>query len=76
MLAISCCSGSEKQVAQRSLAPTRRCIAIRQVSPATACFLPLPSPLPSSYRVHIWYGQTRMTGLQSREGRMMIGSVV
>jgi len=29
-----------------------------------------------SYRVHIWYGETRMAGLQSGEGRMMIDSVV
>jgi len=40
-----------------------------------------PSPIwrrqsNSSYRVHIWYGKTRMTGLQSGEGRMMIDSVV
>jgi len=27
-------------------------------------------------RVHIWYGQTRMAGLQSGEGRMIIDSVV
>jgi len=27
--------------------------------------------IPSSYRVHIWYGKTRMAGLQSDEGRMM-----
>jgi len=31
---------------------------------------------PSSYRVHIWSGKTRMAGLQSGEGRMMIDSVV
>jgi len=30
----------------------------------------------SRYRVHIWYGKTRMAGLQSGEGRMMIDSVV
>jgi len=30
---------------------------------------------PSSHRVHIWYGKTRMAGLQSAEGRMMIDSV-
>jgi len=30
----------------------------------------------SSYRVHIWYGKTRMAGLQSHEGRMLIDSVV
>jgi len=30
----------------------------------------------SSYRVHIWYGKTRMAGLQSDESRMMIDSVV
>jgi len=29
-----------------------------------------------SYRVHIGYGKTRMAGLQSDEGRMMIDSVV
>jgi len=32
--------------------------------------------IPSSYRVRIWYGKTRMAGLQSGEGRMMIDSVV
>jgi len=32
--------------------------------------------IPSSYRVHIWYGETRMAGLQSGEGLMMIDSVV
>jgi len=30
--------------------------------------------IPSNYRVHIWYGKSRMAGLQS--GRMMIDSVV
>jgi len=45
-------------------------------------FLPLSRPtpstrrIPSSYRVRIWYGKTRMTGLQSGEGRMMTDSVV
>jgi len=34
------------------------------------------SGIPLSYRVHIWCGKTRMTGLQSGEGRMMIDSVV
>jgi len=29
-----------------------------------------------NYQVHIWYGKTRMAGLQSGEGRMMIDSVV
>jgi len=29
-----------------------------------------------SYRVHIWHGKTRMAGLQSGEGRMMIDSVI
>jgi len=32
--------------------------------------------IPLSYRVHIWCGKTRMAGLQSGEGRMMIDSVV
>jgi len=32
--------------------------------------------IPSSYRVHIWCKKTRMAGLQSGEGRMMIDSVV
>jgi len=32
--------------------------------------------IPSSCRVHIWYGKTRMVGLQSDEGRTMIDSVV
>jgi len=31
---------------------------------------------PSRYRVHIWSGKTRMAGLQSGKGRMMIDSVV
>jgi len=31
--------------------------------------------IPSSYRVHILYGKTRMAGLQSGEGHMMIDSV-
>jgi len=30
----------------------------------------------SSYRVHIWYGKSRVAGLQSGESRMMIDSVV
>jgi len=30
----------------------------------------------TSYRVHIWYGKTRMAGLQSGEDSMMIDSVV
>jgi len=36
----------------------------------------LTEGIPSSYRVHIWQGKTRMAGLQSGEGRMMIDSVV
>jgi len=32
--------------------------------------------IPSSYRVHIWYGKTRLTELQSGAGRMIIDSVV
>jgi len=32
--------------------------------------------IPSSYRVRIWYGKTRIAGLQFREGRTMIDSVV
>jgi len=32
--------------------------------------------IPSSCWVHIWYGKTRMPGLQSGKGRMMIDSVV
>jgi len=42
-------------------------------------FLTLPTSLPFdaySYRVHIWYGKTRMAGLQSDEGRMIIDSVI
>jgi len=31
--------------------------------------------IPSSYRVHILYGKTRMAGLQSRGSHMMIDSV-
>jgi len=47
----------------------------------TFSYIPLPFDAlsdgnPSSYRVHIWYGKTRMAGLQSGEGRMMIDSVV
>jgi len=30
----------------------------------------------SSYRIHIWCEKTRMAGLQSREGRITIDSVV
>jgi len=30
----------------------------------------------SSYRAHSWYGKTRMAGLQSGEGHMIIDSVV
>jgi len=43
--------------------------------PNTAYHL-MPSlrEIPSSYRVYIWYGKTRMAGLQSREGCMMIDS--
>jgi len=32
--------------------------------------------IPSSYLVHVWYEKTRMAGLQSGEGRMIIDSVV
>jgi len=32
--------------------------------------------IPSSYRVYIWYRETRMVGLQYCEGRMMIGLVL
>jgi len=32
--------------------------------------------IPLSYWVHIWYGKTKMAGLQCDEGRMMINSVV
>jgi len=38
--------------------------------------MPSMMGISSSYRVHIWYGKTRMAGLQSGEGRMMIDSVV
>jgi len=31
---------------------------------------------PSGYQVHIWYEKTKMAGLQSGEGHMMIDSVV
>jgi len=50
-----------------------------------AGFSDSPTPLPfdavsegdpSSCRVHIWSGKTRMAGLQSGEGRMTIDSVV
>jgi len=34
------------------------------------------SGFPSSWRVHIYYGETRMAGLQSGEGRLVIDSVV
>jgi len=43
-------------------------------------YLPIPhlTPslrgIPSSYQVHIWSGKTRMAGLQSGEGRIMIDS--
>jgi len=36
----------------------------------------LSEGIPSSYRVNIWRGKTRMVGLQSGEGRTMIDSVV
>jgi len=45
----------------------------------------LPTPRPydaldegdsSSYRVHIWYGKTRIAGLQSGVGCIMIDSVI
>jgi len=32
--------------------------------------------IPLSYRIHIWYGKTRMAGLQSGEGHMMMNSVI
>jgi len=32
--------------------------------------------IPSRYWVRVWYGKTRMAGQQSREGRMMIDSVI
>jgi len=35
---------------------------------------PSVTKIPSNYQVHIWYGKTRMAGLQSGEGRMMIDS--
>jgi len=38
--------------------------------------MPSMRGIPSSYRVHIWYEKTRMAGLQSGEGRIMIDSVV
>jgi len=38
--------------------------------------LPSMRRIPVSYRVYICYGKTRMAGLQSGEGRMMIDSVV
>jgi len=37
---------------------------------------PSTKAIPASYRVRIWYGNTRMAGLQSGEGRMVINSVV
>jgi len=37
---------------------------------------PFNEGIPSSYRVHIWYGKTTKAGLQSGEGCMMIHSVI
>jgi len=69
----------------------RRCCAINNCPVVNDCdlltgfsdfylpishFTPSMRGIPSSYRVHIWYGTTRMTGLQSGEGHMMINSVV
>jgi len=31
---------------------------------------------PMNYRVHIWYGNTRVAGLQSGDGHMTIDSIV
>jgi len=36
----------------------------------------LKKGIPSSYWIYIWYGNTRMAGLKSGKGRMMIDSVV
>jgi len=38
--------------------------------------LPSVRGIPSCYRVDIWYEKTRIAGLQSGEGRMMIDSVI
>jgi len=68
-----------------------RCCAIKSCSLVNDCdllagfsdiYLPtshsMPSMrgIPSSYLVHIWWGKTRMAGLRSGEGRLMIDSVV
>jgi len=39
-------------------------------------FVALSEGIPSSYRVYIWYGKTRMAALQSGEDHTMIDSVV
>jgi len=38
--------------------------------------MPLLRVIPLSYRVHIWYGKTRIAGLQFGEGHVMIDSVI
>jgi len=49
------------------------CNCENNVSPALT---PSMRRIPSSYRVRIWYGKTRIASLQSGENRMMIDSVV
>jgi len=64
------------------MSPKRLYENIRQRPPCNCennvfpTFDALNEGIPSSYRVHIWYGKTRTAGVQSREGRIMIDSVV
>jgi len=44
--------------------------------PASLPFEALNEGDPPSYRVHIWYGKTKMVGLQSGKGRIMTDSFV
>jgi len=79
---------SRWQTARRSCTP---CCAVRSCPLVNDCDLlawffdfyfpvfhstPPIKEIPSSYRIHIWYKKTRMAGLQSGEGRMMIDSIV
>jgi len=49
---------------------------ILRLLPTLSHTTPSVRRIPSSYPVHIWCGKTRMAGLQSREGCMMIDSIV
>jgi len=69
---------SDQQKAQISLTnrPTPDWTDFATFTYSLSYLTPSMRGIPASYRVHIWYGKTRMAGLQSGAGHTMITSIV